>query len=230
MTCQTELKVPGHHRLLPASFAASCAWWAPSAVACPAAGGQRWDQLYDATQGGVETCALQVAHLRETRKEQAEPKRDGSCRACVPRARLDRPPRGVVRRLYAQNHWWGILWSGDVWKAIVHPRSTRHDLRIAVLKCDFGVGIVRKGFPESQLSYSAPQIKALNYADLAAHRDRLLNPKPPRYLGEFLGENAKSPRKGSRAKCGLGESARGLPPLVPDRCQSPRRFRRLRFR
>jgi Methyltransferase domain len=86
----------------------------------------------------------------------------------------------------AQNHWWHIRWSGDVWKAIVHLRSTRHDLRIAVLKCDFGVGIVRKGFPESRLSYSAAQIEALNYADLAADRDRLLNLKPPAYLGEFL--------------------------------------------
>jgi hypothetical protein len=92
----------------------------------------------------------------------------------------------------AQNHWRPLpwvrrpLWSGDVWKAIVQLRSTRHDLRIAVLDCDFGVGIARKGFPESRLSYSAAQIKALNYADLAADRDRLLNLKPPAYLGEFL--------------------------------------------
>jgi hypothetical protein len=86
----------------------------------------------------------------------------------------------------AQNHWWRFAWSGDVWKAIVYLRSTRHDLRVAVLKCDFGVGVVRKGLPESRLSYSAAQIDALNYADLAADRERLLNLKPPRYLGEFL--------------------------------------------
>jgi hypothetical protein len=48
-----------------------------------------------------------------------------------------------------------------VWKAIVYLRSTRHDLRIAVLNCDRGVGIVRKGLPESRLSYSAAQIEAL---------------------------------------------------------------------
>jgi hypothetical protein len=87
---------------------------------------------------------------------------------------------------HAQNHWWDYYWSGDVWKTIVHLRSTRDDLRIAVLKCDFGVGLIRKGFPESRLSYSAEQIEALNYADLAADRDRLLNLKPPAYLGEFL--------------------------------------------
>ncbi|OBA84266.1 biotin carboxyl carrier protein [Mycobacterium sp. 1164966.3] len=87
----------------------------------------------------------------------------------------------------AQNHWWNVSWSGDVWKAIVHLRSTREDLQIAVLNCDFGVGIIRKGLPESRLSYSAAEIESLVYADLAARRERLLNVKPPAYLGEFLG-------------------------------------------
>ena len=94
----------------------------------------------------------------------------------------------------AQNRWRDLLartlylppWSGDVWKAIVHLRSTRKDLRITVLECDFGVGIVRKGLPESRLSYSPQEIEALSYQDLAADRERLLNLKPPRYLGEFL--------------------------------------------
>jgi hypothetical protein len=36
------------------------------------------------------------------------------------------------------------------------------------------------------LSYSTAQIEALNYADLAADRERLLNLKPPAHLGEFL--------------------------------------------
>ncbi len=69
---------------------------------------------------------------------------------------------------------------------MVQLRSTRHDLRIAVLNCDHGVGVVRKGSPESRLTYSPTQIEALDYADLAADRDRLLNLKPPAYLGEFL--------------------------------------------
>ncbi len=92
----------------------------------------------------------------------------------------------------AQHRWWDLLWvtrppwTGDVWKAIVQLRSTRHDLRIAVLNCDHGVGVIRKGSPESRLTYSPAQIEALDYADLAADRDRLLNLKPPAYLGEFL--------------------------------------------
>ncbi|WP_264068890.1 hypothetical protein [Mycobacterium haemophilum] len=48
-----------------------------------------------------------------------------------------------------------------------------------MLDCDFGVGIIRKGSPERPLSYSAEQVAALNYADLAADRERLLNLKPP---------------------------------------------------
>ncbi|TGD84027.1 class I SAM-dependent methyltransferase [Mycolicibacterium sp. CH28] len=78
------------------------------------------------------------------------------------------------------------IWNGDVWKAIVELRSTRPDLLVGVLKCDQGVGFVRKGTPESTLTYSPEQVGALTYADLKAARRRLLNLKPSRYLGEFL--------------------------------------------
>lgn len=78
------------------------------------------------------------------------------------------------------------IWNGDVWKSIVHLRSTRPDLVVGVLKCDQGVGFVRKGTPESTLPYSPAEVEALTYADLKADRKRLLNLKPSRYLGEFL--------------------------------------------
>jgi hypothetical protein len=87
------------------------------------------------------------------------------------------------------------IWNGDVWKAIVHLRSTRTDLLVGVLKCDQGVGFVRKGTPESTLSYSPAEIEALTYADLKADRARLLNLKSPRYLNEFLAAGAASPPK-----------------------------------
>lgn len=87
------------------------------------------------------------------------------------------------------------IWNGDVWKAIVQLRSTRDDLQVGVLKCDQGVGFVRKGTPESTLPYSVEQVAALTYADLKADRKRLLNLKPPRYLGELLGASAGSPPK-----------------------------------
>lgn len=82
------------------------------------------------------------------------------------------------------------IWNGDVWKAIVELRSTRPDLLVGVLKCDQGVGFVRQGSPESTLPYSPEQVAELTYADLKADRTRLLNLKPPRYLGEFLAMSA----------------------------------------
>lgn len=82
------------------------------------------------------------------------------------------------------------IWNGDVWKAIVELRSTRPDLLVGVLKCDQGVGFVRKGSPESTLPYSPEQVAELTYADLKADRTRLLNLKPPRYLGDFLAMSA----------------------------------------
>lgn len=87
------------------------------------------------------------------------------------------------------------VWNGDVWKAIVHLRSTRPDLLVGVLKCDQGVGFVRKGAPESTLPYSVEQVAALTYADLKADRKRLLNLKSPRYLGEFLASGTGSAQK-----------------------------------
>jgi SAM-dependent methyltransferase len=91
------------------------------------------------------------------------------------------------------NHWRDYFWTGDVWKAIVHLRSTRDDLRIAVLNADFGVGMVRKGPADSQLSYSAAQVDALTYADLVDDRERLLNLKPAAYLDEFLASARRIP-------------------------------------
>ena len=87
------------------------------------------------------------------------------------------------------------VWNGDVWKAIVHLRSTRPDLLVGVLKCDQGVGFVRKGSPESTLPYTVDQVAALTYADLKADRRRLLNLKSPRYLGDFLAAGTGSAQK-----------------------------------
>ncbi len=105
---------------------------------------------------------------------------------CNPALASIAAPAMTYAEFRAQNRWWDLFWSGDVRKAIVHLRSTRDDLQIAVLKCDFGVGLIRKGIPESRLSYSPEQIEALTYADLAADRANLLNLKPPAHFHEFM--------------------------------------------
>jgi hypothetical protein len=68
-------------------------------------------------------------------------------------------------------------WWGDVWKTIINLRSTRDDLNIFVLNEDHGLGIVRKGKPESSLGYSVKEIDVLKYDDLDADRINMLNLK-----------------------------------------------------
>ncbi|OBG89576.1 biotin carboxyl carrier protein [Mycobacterium sp. E802] len=97
-------------------------------------------------------------------------------------------PAASYDEFFKKTPLWSALrgWSGDVWKAIVHLRSTRSDLRVAVLNCDFGLGVVRRGSPESRLHCSTEQISALTYADLALDRQKLLNLQPPDHFHDFL--------------------------------------------
>ena len=82
-----------------------------------------------------------------------------------------------------RNPEWNWQWSGDVWKAIVVLR-TRQDLHVVVLDCDFGVGVIRKGVPESILP--GMDVSQMAYKDFVQHRELLLNLKQPEYLETFL--------------------------------------------
>jgi hypothetical protein len=79
---------------------------------------------------------------------------------------------------------WNGLWTGDVWKAIAQLRSTRKDLRVCVLDCDFGIGVVRRGEAEESpiLSFSAETIAGLGYRDLEKNRKAILDLRPPQAL------------------------------------------------
>jgi spermidine synthase len=81
---------------------------------------------------------------------------------------------------------WTTQWSGDVWKTIVNLRSTRPDLEVMVLDCDYGIGLIRKSRAENPLRYSEEEITEMTYADLEANRETLLNLKSPGYLFTFL--------------------------------------------
>jgi tetratricopeptide (TPR) repeat protein len=81
---------------------------------------------------------------------------------------------------------WDGRWCGDVWKAVVQLRSTRNDLNIFVLDCDFGIGVVTRNQPETMLEYSAGQIRSMTFDDLRNRRIKMLNLKPQEYLFEFL--------------------------------------------
>lgn len=76
-------------------------------------------------------------------------------------------------------------WNGDVYKTIVRLR-TRDDLRVVVLDCDEGVGLVLGGEPESRLELTHEQIEQLGYDDLARDRRRLLGLRPAEELDDVL--------------------------------------------
>ena len=67
---------------------------------------------------------------------------------------------------------------------------TRADLAVAVLDCDQGVGVIRKGVPERSLSFTPDQIDRMGYADLDSGRETLLNLRNPAYLRDFLRDSA----------------------------------------
>jgi hypothetical protein len=54
------------------------------------------------------------------------------------------------------------------------------------LNCSFGVGLIKRGNPKENLSYSLDEIKAMSYDDLKNNREQILNLKDPDYLKVFL--------------------------------------------
>lgn len=81
---------------------------------------------------------------------------------------------------------WDGIWSGNVWKTIAFLRSTRKDLNLFVLNCDYGLGFISKGQQENPLNFTPEDIRKLTYKDLAENRELLLNLKDPKYFLEFL--------------------------------------------
>jgi hypothetical protein len=81
---------------------------------------------------------------------------------------------------------WDGIWCGDVWKAICDLRSNRKDLRVFVLDCDFGLGIVMKGKPDIDLNLTKEALGKMTYADIENGKENFLNLKDETYLFEFL--------------------------------------------
>lgn len=117
----------------------------------------------------------------------------------------DCSPLSEIRALRAQSYeeaeaaglpGWDGCWNGDVWKAIVHLRATRADLRLSVLNCDHGIGVVTRSEGELRLPLSVDEIRRMSYGDFAANRTRLLNLQPPSSLAKVL---ARQPRRSAKA-------------------------------
>ena len=80
---------------------------------------------------------------------------------------------------------WTGEWCGDVWKTICHLRS-RRDLRVFVLDCDCGLGVITRGKSEDGLDLTEADLQRIGYADLEKDRKRFLGLKDESFLLEFL--------------------------------------------
>jgi hypothetical protein len=76
-------------------------------------------------------------------------------------------------------------WNGEVYKALIRLR-THPDLRVCVIDCDQGVGIVVKGEADAPLHLTPDEIAGLGYTDLEASREFLLDLRPAHAVGEVL--------------------------------------------
>ena len=84
-----------------------------------------------------------------------------------------------------------FAWNGDVWKALVALRL-RDDLDIITIDTDHGIGVIRKGTPNTKLSeywrtvLNPYPIPFLNYTHLEQHRTELLNLKTIREFKKWF--------------------------------------------
>lgn len=81
---------------------------------------------------------------------------------------------------------WNGKWCGDVWKTICYLRSSRNDLKIIVLDCDYGLGIITRGEPYKGLNLTEQDVTKMTYDDLSRSRKQLLNLKDESFFFEFL--------------------------------------------
>ena len=81
---------------------------------------------------------------------------------------------------------WTGDWCGDVWKTIVYLRSVDANLRIFVLDCDTGVGIITRGSPDATLEFTKEQIDLLSYDHFRKKREEWLNLKKPHLIRDLL--------------------------------------------
>ena len=106
---------------------------------------------------------------------------------CNPADEIAATPASDISEVAAMNvPGWTGAWNGDVWKTVVHLRSLHNDLTTAVLDCDNGIGVVRRGQSAETLTYAERDINAMDYEFLAQNRQSLLGLRPPDYLHEFL--------------------------------------------
>lgn len=103
-----------------------------------------------------------------------------------PHAAAAHPANSIKHAAELKISGWTGEWCGDVWKTICYLRSQRKDLRVFVLDCDYGLGIVTRGEADSCLDLSEEELDKMTYEDLAGNRKKLLNLKDEAYFEKFI--------------------------------------------
>ena len=158
------------------------------------------DEFFARDPGGLRSVGLEVAFI-DGLHTYAQSLRDvENCLAllnpggavlmhdCSPPSRAAATPAlspGEARRKAGEA--WDGRWCGDVYKTILHLRSQRPDLRVGVLDCDRGIGVIRPGEAGETLEIDPERIARLDYADLERNRRRWLGLRPPESLADMLG-------------------------------------------
>lgn len=104
---------------------------------------------------------------------------------CNPPSEIVATPLHLLEAARMVPEWTGA-WTGDVWKTIAHLRSSRDDLNIFVLNCDWGLGIITRGRSEQMLDYSDKDIEQMTYLYLDEKREKILNLKSELHFNKFL--------------------------------------------
>lgn len=85
---------------------------------------------------------------------------------------------------------WTGEWCGDVWKTIIYLKNVFPELKIGVINCDYGVGIINyktnRDFKNEISEELFQEIKKMTYHDLDKNRKELLNLIDPAEIEAFL--------------------------------------------
>jgi hypothetical protein len=77
-------------------------------------------------------------------------------------------------------------WNGDVFKSVLELRARAEGLRVCVLNCDHGLGIVTQGEPSNRLDLATDEIDGMSFEELDRSRKELLDLRPPEAIEEIL--------------------------------------------
>ena len=106
---------------------------------------------------------------------------------CAPRSAAEAwPGPGYAEVAAMAVPGWTGLWSGDVWKTVVHLRATEKALCVFTVDCDLGIGVVTRAPSPGLLPITPADIGKMTFADLDADRVRLLGLRPAEGFLSYL--------------------------------------------